>query len=53
VRELASLQTRNLEDQDLSRVISPSWVAFTMAKDFRIPEDWALNMYYLLGREDL
>jgi hypothetical protein len=32
VRELASRQTPNLEDQNLSRVISPRRVAFTMAR---------------------
>ena len=36
VKKLASRQTPKLEDQDLSRVISPRRVAFTTAKDSRL-----------------
>ena len=43
VKELASRQTPNLEDQDLSRVISPRWIAFTTAEDSRlVPNNYRL-----------
>jgi len=57
VRELASRKIPNLEDQDFSGVISPSWIAFTTAEDSRltpcIPEDGAHNRHYFPVQEDL
>jgi hypothetical protein len=50
VGELASRQTPNLEDQDLSRVITPRRVAFTTAKDSRLAPSypWGRDPYQVL-----